>query len=138
MTPENFAYFFQGVRNPVDVSDLVTCFAAGKPIEVIRLSDDLLPPVVLLATIGLRAYQQQIVDDYVILLDRMAEVFARECPNVWHPNLSMVSSIQWNGASAEFILGELPEAQYMFRLYESLIEADLETMFDKPKKGKKK
>lgn len=132
----DFYFFFSGVRNPQDVSDVVTCLAAGKPLEVLRLSDDLLPPVVLLATIGLRAFDQQIVDDYVILLDRVEELFAAPCPGVWHPQLSLVSGIQWNGASGEFILDSLPEARYMFDLYESLVNAELGTLFGSAKKGK--
>jgi len=130
-------HFFRDC-SPVAVSDLVLCMATGTVMDVARIHVDLLPAVVLLATIGLRAYHQQIINDYTELLQRMVDV-SREHDfthrTFYHPQLHLAFAICDRGPSGEFVLDTVPEASYMFQVYEELINATSEELF-KGAKGK--
>lgn len=133
-------YFFSRCRNVVNVSNLIVALAAGTPIKVDRLPVDMLPAVVLLATIGLRTHNQQIIDDYAFLLTRMEEAFKDDTlanGDYDHPQLSLASSISQLGPRAEYTLDENPEADYMFSVYEELVNADLAVLFKGVPKEKK-
>lgn len=137
-------YFFKG-NSAVAVSNLVVCMAAGAVMAVEALPTELLPAVVLLATIGIRSYNQQIVDDYELLLARMEDVFKHKQerdilaaamdasyvpePWPWHPQINLASSISLRGARGEYTLVDIPEAQYMFQVYEELVNAEVEGLF---------
>lgn len=126
--------FFSGC-NPVSTSEIITALAAGTVIKVQDIHNDALPAIVLLATIGLREHQQQIVDDYVFLIQRMNELFEGlkndEWSNadVWHPELFLVSLICMRGPQGEYTLNGVPEAGYMFEVYDLLVNASLEDLF---------
>ena len=142
-------YFFKG-SSAVAVSDLVVCLAAGTIMKVDRIPTELLPAVVLLATIGLRGHNQQIIDDYEQLLLRLEEVIKHKEerdvlaaslderyvpePWPWHPELYLACSISQRGPRGEYNLNELPDAEYMFTVYEDLVNADLEAYFAAPTK----
>jgi hypothetical protein len=137
-------YFFQG-NSAIAVSDLVVCMAVGTVMPVDRVPTELLPAVVLLATVGLREFNQQIIDDYEKLLHRLEEVikhkeerdalaaslderFVPE-PWPWHPQLYLACSISQRGPCGEYTLNEIPEAGYIFQVYEELINATPEELF---------
>src|ERR1035441_3471599 len=125
-------YFFSGVRAAVDVSEVILALASGQPLKVERLSYSLLPAVVLLATVGLRTYQQQIVDDYPFLLDRLEGCFkdnTEESWHCWHPHLHLAASISQRGPRGEYTLDEHPETGYMFKVYEQLVGQELTQLF---------
>lgn len=122
-------FFFVDAKDLVAVSDLITSLAAGNQIRADRVPACLLPCVTLLTTIGLRRFDQQIVDDYALLIDRLKEVW-RE-PNFthaefFHRQLFLVSCVANEGPRGEFDWDGVPEAQYMFEVYEELVNADLE------------
>jgi hypothetical protein len=125
--------FFSGCKNPENVFEFQQMMAAGVPVKVERLPTDLLPAVVLLSTIGLRSFQQQIVDDYESLLARMDELFHRDSgawhDQFWHPELSVVSFICIGGARGEYWMDSNPDCNYMFDVYEELVNAETEEMF---------
>lgn len=137
-------YFFMEC-DPIAVSDLVVCLAAGVPLPVQRIPTCLLPHVVLLATIGLRAYNQQIVDDYVALLERLEDLVRHKTerdvlalamddnyrpePWPWHPQGYLAHFISQRGPRAEYFLANHPEAQYMLAVYEGLINAEITELF---------
>lgn len=137
-------YFFSHC-NPVAVSDLVVCLASGCTLPVERIPICLLPHVVLLATIGLRSYNQQIIDDYELLLGRLEDVpkhkeerdllamsldeaYQPE-PYPYHPQGYLAYFISQRGATGEYWLDTHPEAAYMFKVYEELINATPEELF---------
>lgn len=124
-------YFFQ-CNSAVAVSDLVVCMAAGTVLKVDRIPTELLPAVVLLATIGIRDYQQQIIDDYGYLLQRFQDTINE--PSFTHkvfdhPQLYLAALIAQRGPRGEYLLNELPEASYIFQVYEELANADIEELF---------
>jgi hypothetical protein len=129
----NRDFFFSGCANPANVSDFIVALAAGQPLQADRLPAELLPCAVLLATIGLRAFQQQIVDDYIVLLDRMEDCFKAvdhaSVGGFYHPQLHLVSRIVEDGPQAPFLLDQVPEAEYIFGVYKELVEADVEALF---------
>lgn len=135
MLPET-TRFLSGVRNPVSQSNLIVALAAGTVLQAGRLPTDLLPSVVLLATIGLRSFNQQIIDDYELLLQRMEETF--KDPGLTHrdfdhPELWLVSSVSQYGPRGEYFLDTVPEAGYMFKVYEDLVNVELSTLFKEVK-----
>jgi hypothetical protein len=118
--------------NPVAASQFITGMAAGLQLQVDHLPDCLLPHAVLLSTIGLRTYQQQIVDDYAYLLQRMQDVWAEPDfthRRFWHPQLAHCWFILVNGPRGEYHLDEIQELGYAFQLYEELVNADTDQLF---------
>lgn len=131
MQPET-ERFLSGIRNPISVSNLITALAAGTVLQVEHIPVDTLPSVVLLATIGLRSFNQQIIDDYQLLLEKMEAAFKDTTlthRDFYHPDLWLVSSISQMGPRAEYFLDSTPEAEYMFTVYAELINADLNELF---------
>jgi hypothetical protein len=128
-------HFLSGIKCPVLQSNLVAALAGGNVLQVGLLPVALLPTVVLLATIGLRSYQQQIVDDYGLLLARMEQVF--KAPELthrhyFHPQLSLVALITPYGHHGDYWLDQHPECGYMFSVYEELVtNADIDVLFPK-------
>ena len=124
--------FFSAVRNPALVSDLITMLAAGVPLKVERV-----PLVLLLATVGYRSYDQQIVDDYARLLERFGEEWLarpeRTHRDLDHPQLYYVVRVVERGVRGDYTMDVLPEMGYVFRVYERLVNVDLEGLF--PKEG---
>lgn len=147
----NIERFFGGCKNPINVSEVITDLAAGTQLKVALLPVELLPALLLLATIGVREYNQQIVDDFEYLYQRMDETFemmrgraahdhggeheydldAVQLSNaqVWHPELFLVSMLCIAGPRAPFTLNLVPEAGYMFKVYEELVNADISRLF---------
>lgn len=130
--------FFSGCKNPFNVSFLITSLAAGNQIKSELVPVEILPHVTLLATIGLRSYEQQIIDDYALLLQRMHEAgqqanVARQLENgeqfAWLPGLFLVFDIAMYGPRGEYMLDEIQDAAYMFKVYEELINADPDNLF---------
>lgn len=137
MSPET-QIFFSGCKNPFNVSELITSLAAGNQLKSELVPVEVLPHVTLLATIGLRSYQQQIIDDYEVLLRRMQEVLAtsdvtRTLENgeqyAWFPGLQLVNTIALYGPRGEYDLDELYDAAYMFKVYEELIHGNVDELF---------
>jgi hypothetical protein len=131
-------YFFSGCKNPVNVSNLVIALASGNVIKVDRLPAEVLPHVVLLATVGLRSYQQQIIDDYGFLLQRMTDAITTADVALrledgeriaWTPNLSYAINIASYGPRGEYDMDTNPELDYIFKVYEELINADSDNLF---------
>lgn len=110
--------------------------------QVERLPVDLLPTVTLLTVIGVRRYEQQIVDDYLLLLRRMRTAIdeadvTRTLPETGerfdHPSFSFVSAIVFQYLEEERgapWLEEFPEARYMIEAYEELVGNDISQLFD--------
>lgn len=134
-------HFLSGIYHPINRSNLVLALAAGTVIQVDSLPVDLLPTVTLLAVIGVRRFNQQIVDDYVALLRRMREVLAaanaartieETGERFNHPEFHLVSCLvcmfleEEGGARW---LDDFPEAWYMPAVYEELINTDLKSLF---------
>lgn len=135
----NVEYFFSSCRNPINVSNLITALASGNQIKADRVPVEVLPHVVLLTTIGLRSFQQQIVDDYALLLQRTLEA-DRDADVTGTTSTGermalpvrggfLVWDIAIQGPRGEYTLDELPDAGYMFDVYEELINADAEGLF---------
>jgi hypothetical protein len=125
-------HFFMDCNDPVAVSELITSLAAGTVMKVDRIPQSILPHVVLLTTIGLRRYNQQIIDDYGYLLQRTLDVWKE--PDFthrvfWHPQLNLVWYICERGPRGEYFLDDCYETQYMFPIYEELVNADLDQLF---------
>ena len=71
MTPATRYFFaYANSKDPAAVSELIANLAAGRQLNAARVPVALLAPVVLLTAVGLREYEQQIVDDYPALLAR--------------------------------------------------------------------
>lgn len=139
MNPD-MEHFFYDHPSPVAVSDLITTLASGVPLKVDRLPNSLLPHVVLLATIGLQNFKQLIVDDFNYLIQKTSDVWAEEDFThrvFWHVELSIVSAITLRGAR-EVDLSVLPECGYMFRVYEQIVNAELEDLFGSNSSVKRK
>jgi len=139
MTPQT-EHFLSGIYNPVNRSNLITALAAGQVMQVERLPVDLLPTVVLLAVIGVRRFNQQIVDDYTALLRRMAATvleadLSRTLPTgerYNHPDMHIVSSLVFQFMEDErgaAWLDDMPECWYMVQVYEELINLDIKELF---------
>ena len=127
--------FFSAVRSPELVSELVVMLAAGVQVKAERVPLTLLPCVIILSTIGYRSYGQQIVDDYGRLLERFGEEWLsqpdkthRHCD---HPQLHYVVTITERGVRGDYTLDVLPEAGYIFRVYERLVNTELDSLFPK-------
>jgi hypothetical protein len=132
--------FLRDVRCPVSRSNLITTLAAGNVMQVDRLPVELLPAVVLLATVGLRSHNQQIVDNYAELLASMESTFKnRELTHKDYAHVSMmlVSTIVNEGPRGEYHLDENPEAEYIFEAYAELMNNDVDTLFAVPEKRRK-
>ena len=125
--------FFSAVRSPVMVSDLITLLAAGVPVKADRVPLALLPCVILLSTVGYRSYGQQIVDDYAALLERFREEWLsrpdRTHRDLDHPLLYYVVLTVERGVAGEYNLDVLPDAGYVFKVYERLVNTELESLF---------
>lgn len=127
------AYFFSGCKNPENVSEVVTMLAAGVPLPVDRLPLETLPAVALLATIGLRKYGQQIVDDYCILVDRLSEAMKDTSvwnDGFWHPQMFLVACVVDGGPRGKYDWSEVREVQYMYAVYGHLVNNEVERMFE--------
>jgi len=139
-------YFFQCTRNPVSVSNLIVALAAGTPLQVDRIPPELLAPVVLLSTVGLRVFQQQIVDDYVALFNRMEELW-KDCdvtlklPNgesMQFLHLNPVSGLIMDGPrNADYFIGDLPELRYVEQMYHEMVEDTPENLYEQMNKEAK-
>ena len=131
--------FFSAVRSPVLVSDLITMLAAGVPLRAERVPLTLLPCAILLATVGYRSYQQQIVDDYARLLARFGEEWLsqpdRTHRDLDHPLLYYVVRIVEQGVHGAYTLDVLPDTGYVFRVYERLVNTELDSLFPKEAVG---
>ncbi len=136
-------YFFQGCKNPANVSEFILTLAAGQQLRASELPSELLPAAILLSCIGLSKYQQQIVDDYEALIDRMRELYTKpDCmlcrqgccsaheftATPWHPQGHLVSFICMYGPYADYDLDGTFDAAYMFPLYETLVNQSVESL----------
>lgn len=157
MTPQTEMFF--ATLHPASAAAVVLALAGGTPLRADRLPVDALPAVVLLATCGLRVYQQQIVDDYPALLRRMEHIMSQSdvtrtvqlqyenplCGDkceyycaVHQPDagqrydhvwMHLVVSVVMDGPRAPYFLDVMPEAAALPHIYEELINGDLETFF---------
>ena len=125
------AYFFSGIKNPAEVSEIVVGMASGRVFETERITLASLPAIVLLCTIGLRQFRQQIVDDYAALLIRLRDTMRDPTvwhDRVWHPHLYYAIRIAEAGSRGEYTVPRIPELSYLPDLYQEIVNAELEDL----------
>jgi hypothetical protein len=133
MTYQGATEHFFSCCNPQTASDIIVSLAAGTPIKVARLPLDALPAVALLALIGLRRYNQQIVDDYLQLFVNLQEAIHDASilnDKFCHPELYLACFMADRGPACDCFLEGVYDAEYMFPLYTYLVNQDVTRLFE--------
>src|SRR6266436_1834466 len=125
-------------RNPVLREGMILAIRAHETINVVRLAalPELISPLVLLSTLAREWKEDDLVDDYTLLLDLAEEQFKMNPPasSFWHPENFLVSAITVNHPE----IGSLPEAEYIANAYRELTGTFEEKKNDSSRRARKR